>query len=391
MSTLAPSRRRLLRFGALVLAGSVVFAACGDDAKSSNNTSSGTDASSAGTSVAATDAVPPSDTAPSESSAPAPAPLEGTVRLGYFPNVTHAPALVGVAEGTFTDALGDGVDLQKLTFNAGTEAVEALLSGSLDITFIGPNPAINAFAKSNGEAIRIISGSTSGGAYLVVKPGITSVEQLAGTTLATPSLGNTQDVALRAWLKENGLETTPEGGGDVAILPQSNSTTLESFVSEAIDGAWVPEPWATRLVDEGGGTVLVDERDLWPDTDGEYVTTHVIVRTQFLKDHPDLVKAVLVGLADAVELIAADPAQAQADVVAQITDITGSAPNADTIAKSFGNLTFTLDPISASLQKSADDAVAVGLLEPVALDGIYDLTLLNEILADRGEPEVKGL
>jgi len=313
------------------------------------------------------------------------------VRLGYFPNVTHAPALVGVAQGTFAEALGDGVDLETFTFNAGTEAVEALLSESLDITFIGPNPAINAFAKSNGEAIRIISGSTSGGAYLVVRPGITSVEQLADKTLATPSLGNTQDVALRAWLKENGFETTPEGGGEVKILPQSNSTTLESFISGDIDGAWVPEPWATRLIEEGGGVVLVDERDLWPATAGEYVTTHLIVRTDFLNDHPDLVKAVLVGAADAIDLIAADSAAAQADVVAQIGEITGTEPNPDTIAASFANLTFTLDPIAASLQKSADDAVAVGLLEPVELDGIYDLTLLNEVLAARGAPEVSGL
>ncbi len=371
MSTIAPrSRHRLRRIGALVLAGSLVLAACGDDA-----------------------ATAPADFEPTEQSVAdgGAVALEGSVRLGYFPNVTHAPALVGVAQGTFTRALGDGVELETYTFNAGTEAVEALLADSLDITFIGPNPAINAFSKSNGEAIRIISGSTSGGAYLVVKPEITSVEQLQDTTLATPSLGNTQDVALRAWLQENGLETTPEGGGDVSILPQSNATTLESFISGAIDGAWVPEPWATRLIEEGGGTVLVDERDLWPDTGGEYVTTHVIVRTDFLEEHPDLVKAVLVGLADAIELISADSASAQADVVAQITEITGSAPNAETIAASFANLTFTLDPIAASLQKSADDAISVGLLEPVELDGIYDLTVLNEILAERGEPEVSGL
>lgn len=356
---------------ALVLAASLlVAAACGDDSSDSAGTTAAADTTSA---------------------APAAPTLDGTVRLGFFPNVTHAPALVGVAEGTFAAALGDGVDLQTFTFNAGTEAVEALLSESLDITFIGPNPAINAFAKSDGEAIRIISGSTSGGAYLVVKPEITSVAQLAGKTLATPSLGNTQDVALRAWLKENGLETTPEGGGDVSILPQSNSTTLESFISGAIDGAWVPEPWATRLVAEGGGTVLVDERDLWPDTGGEYVTTHVIVRTAFLDDHPDLVKAVLVGLADALDLIATDPTKAQADVVAQIGEITGSAPDETTIATSFGNLTFTLDPIATSLQKSADDAISVGLLEPVDLDGIYDLSLLDEVLADRGDPPVSGL
>lgn len=386
MSTIAASsRHRLRRIGALVLAGTLVLAACGEDSDSESTT----------VETAAPDRTETPDTAVAGDTTVAEttpsAALEGTVRLGYFPNVTHAPALVGVAEGTFTEALGDGVDLETFTFNAGTEAVEALLAESLDITFIGPNPAINAFSKSDGEAIRIIGGSTSGGAYLVVKPEITSVEQLAGTKIATPSLGNTQDVALRAWLKDNGLETTPEGGGDVSILPQSNSTTLESFIGGQIDGAWVPEPWATRLINEGGGTVLVDERDLWPDTGGEYVTTHLIVRTDFLNDHPDLVKAVLVGLVDAVELIAADPTAAQADVVAQITEITGSAPNADTIAASFANLTFTLDPIAASLQKSADDAVAVELLDPVDLDGIYDLTLLNEILAERGEPEVSGL
>ncbi|MEN9646707.1 MAG: hypothetical protein RL238_3376 [Actinomycetota bacterium] len=312
------------------------------------------------------------------------------VKLGFFPNVTHAPALVGVAEGTFAAALGD-TRLSTFTFDAGTEAAEALLAGSLDLTFIGPNPAINAFAKSDGEAVRLVSGSTSGGAFLVVKPEITSADQLAGATLATPSLGNTQDVALRAWLKDQGFETTPEGGGDVTIVPQKNSTTLESFIAGDIDGAWVPEPWATRLIDEGGGVVLVDERDLWTETDGEFVTTHLLVRTDFLEDHPDVVKAVLVGLADAIEAIAADPEKAQADVIAQIAEITGTEPNPDVIAKSFANLTFTLDPIAVSLQQSADDAVSVGLLDPVELAGIYDLTLLNEILGERGGAEVAGL
>jgi len=313
------------------------------------------------------------------------------VRLGFFPNVTHAPALVGVAEGLFVARLGDGVRFTTFTFNAGAEATEALLAGSLDMAFIGPNPAINAFARSNGEAIRIVSGSTSGGAFLVVRPGISSAEQLRGTKLATPSLGNTQDVALRSWLKERGLTATKEGGGDVSILPQQNSTALDAFIGGALDGAWVPEPWATRLIEEGGGTVLVDERDLWPETGGRYVTTHVIVRTEFLNDHPDLVKAVLEGLADAMDFIAAEPESARADVVAQIGLIAGKAPNADVIAASFTNLTFTLDPIAASLAGSAADAKAVGLLGPVDLDGIYDLTLLNEILRTRSQPEVRGL
>jgi NitT/TauT family transport system substrate-binding protein len=356
MSTIATPRirRRVLRVVALVTLAGLTAAACGDDTSSA--------------SAAKLD----------------------TVRLGYFPNVTHAPALVGVAEGTFAKRLGD-TKLSTFTFDAGTEAAEALLAGSLDLTFIGPNPAINAWAKTKGEAVRIVSGSTSGGAFLVVKPDITSADQLAGKKIASPSLGNTQDVALRAWLKAQGFETTPEGGGDVTIIPQKSSTTLESFISGDIDGAWVPEPWATRLIDEGGGTVLVNERDLWGDTGGEFVTTQLLVRTQFLKDHPDTVKAVIEGLSDAIDVIETDPAKAQADVVAQIGVITGKEPSADVIAKSFANLTFTLDPIAASLQKSADDAIAVGLLDPVDLKGIHDLALLNEVLKAAGESEVTGL
>lgn len=356
---------------------SLVVAACGGDDEPTAATATTATATAAAT--AATEPVAQAE------------PLEGTLNLGFFPNVTHAPALVGVDQGLFAAALGDGVELNTFTFNAGTEAVEALFAEAIDISFIGPNPAINAWAQSEGTAIEIISGSTSGGAYLVVKPEITSVDQLKGLTLATPSLGNTQDVALRAWLKENGLETTPEGGGDVTILPQSNSTTLESFVAGEIDGAWVPEPWATRLIEEGGGTVLVDERDLWPDTDGEYVTTHVVVRTAYLEEHPDIVKAFLSGLLASLDSIDADPAAAQASVVSQIDTITGQSTNADIVAKSFGNLTFTYDPIAASLQGSADDAIAIGLLDPVALTGIHDLTLLNELLAERGDAPVEGL
>jgi NitT/TauT family transport system substrate-binding protein len=300
------------------------------------------------------------------------------VRMGYFPNVTHAPALVGVADGLFQAELGD-VPLETFTFNAGTEAVEALFAEAIDMTFIGPNPAINAYAQSEGAAIRIIAGSTSGGAALVVKPEVNGPEDLAGLKIATPSLGNTQDVALRAWLQEQGFETTPEGGGDVSIVPQSNGQSLETFMSGQIDGAWVPEPWATRLVLEGGGKVLVDERDLWPD--GEFVTTHLIVSTRFLETYPDAVAAVLRGLVASIDQINADPTGSQATVNASIEGLTGSALADETMAGAWSTLTFTLDPIASSLRESADDAVAVGLLEPVDLDGIYSLEALNAILS----------
>jgi len=165
-----------------------------------------------------------------------------------------------VESGSFAESLGAGVTFEVSPFNAGGSASEALLNGAIDATFIGPNPAINAFAQSRGAAIRIIAGATSGGAYLVVKPEITSAADLRGKRLGTPQLGNTQDVALRTWLADNGLSTDAQGGGDVSILPQENAQTLETFASGQIDGAWVPEPWATRLVQEGGGTVLIDER-----------------------------------------------------------------------------------------------------------------------------------
>jgi NitT/TauT family transport system substrate-binding protein len=313
----------------------------------------------------------------------------GSLRVGYFPNVTHAPAIIGVEDGLFADALGDA-SLETFTFNSGTEASEAILSGSIDATFIGPNPAINAFAQSGGE-VKIVAGTTSGGAALVVAPDIDSPEDLAGTTLATPSLGNTQDVALRAWLGDQGYDVDETGGGDVKITPQENADTLTAFQAGDIQGAWVPEPWATRLVEEGGGKVLVNEKDLWTDTDGKFVTTHLLVRTDYLEEHPANVRALVSGLLDAIDEANADAATAQAATNDGIEKITTKRLADEIIAGAWGNLEFTPDPVAASLQRSADDAVAVGLLDEVDLDGIYDLGILNDLLAERGEPEVQGL
>src|SRR2546423_2923814 len=223
-----------------------------------------------------------------------------TLKLGYFPNVTHASAIVGVEGSFFQKALGTD-KLKTSIFNAGPAATEALFSGAVDATYIGPNPSINAYSQSNGAAVRIISGATSGGAFLVVKPDINSANDLRGKKVATPQLGNTQDVALRTWLSGQGLKTDTNGGGDVSVTPQENSQTLQTFKQGVIAGAWVPEPWATRLVQQAGGKVLVDERDLWPG--GEFGTTQLIVRTQFLKDHPDVVKELLEGQVQANDFI----------------------------------------------------------------------------------------
>lgn len=312
-----------------------------------------------------------------------------TLRLGFFANLTHATALVGVEKGIFARALGDRTKLETATFNAGPAAVEALFSGALDASYIGPNPAINAYAKSHGEAIRIVSGATSGGASLVVRPAVNDAQGLRGKKVASPQLGGTQDVALRTWLAGQGLRTDPEGGGDVSIVPQENAQTLETFKSGQIEGAWVPEPWATRLVREGGGKVLVDEGQLWPG--GRFVTTHLIVRTEFLRQHPDTVRRLLQGQMEANDFVNAQPAEAQAAANQQIATITGKALSPELVAASWKNLTFTNDPIAASLHVSAAHAHEVGLLERVDLTGIYDLRLLNEVLAGKGQQQVPAV
>lgn len=300
------------------------------------------------------------------------------LRLGYFPNLTHAPAIIGLDKGYFKEALGSTVTIDAKTFNAGPDVVTAIFSNALDLSYIGPNPAINAYAKSKGAAIRIISGSTSAGAALIVKPDISTAADLKGKTLGSPQLGNTQDVALRAWLKNQGLTATKEGGGDVRINAQANAQSLDTFKAGTIQGAWVPEPWSSRLLLEGGGKVLVDEKSLWPD--GKFVTTHVIVRTQFLKDHPDVVERFLRGHIKAVDYANAHGSEAQTLVNTALQRLTGKALPAPIITAAWANLAFTVDPIASSLRKSAQDAVDVGLLEPVNLDGIYDIKTLNRIL-----------
>lgn len=311
-----------------------------------------------------------------------------TLRLGYFPNLTHAPALAGVKKGFFAGALGSKVTLEAHTFNAGGDAITAILSSSIDATFVGPNPTINAFAKSHGQAVRVIAGSTSGGALLVMRPSVTSVAALNGKKIADPQLGGTQDVALRWFLQSSGFKTDTAGGGDVTVLPQDNSQTLTAFKQGKIDGAWVPEPWASRLVVEGGGKVLVDERDLWPQ--GQFDTTNLIVSTTFLRTHPKRVKALLEGLYQSVAYLNASPADAQKLANDTVREITGSKLAAGVVTAAWGHMTFTLDPLAATLKASADHAHSVGLLGSVDLHGLYDLTLLNQVLAEHNRPGVTG-
>ncbi|MGK2965373.1 MAG: ABC transporter substrate-binding protein [Tepidiformaceae bacterium] len=361
-------KRFLLLLPALLLA-LVFVAACGGD---DDNAPDATSAVGTGPT-----------TAPSAIPAGTPA-GNVTLRLGYFPNLTHSQPLVGLERGTYAEELGANVKIETKTFNAGPAVIEAIFAGEIDISYIGPNPAINGYVQSDGEAIRIIAGATSGGALFIVRPGanIDGPEDLEGKTIATPQLGNTQDVALRAYLADEGYEID-EFGGDVNVKPTANPDALTLFRQGNIDGAWVPEPWGTRLIQEAGGELFLDERDRWPE--GAFVTTHVIVRTGFLEDHPDVVRAFLLAHVKTTEWINDNPEEAREFVNAAIEEIT-TAPLPDAVLDAaWENLDITYDPIPASLFKSAKDAFDLGLLEvddEPDLSGIYDLTLLNQVLEE---------
>lgn len=312
-----------------------------------------------------------------------------TLTLGYFPNVTHAPALVGVENGTFDEALGD-VELSTQTFNAGPDAINALFSGEIDATFIGPNPTINGWSQSGGTALHVIAGSTSQGAGLVVREGVDDVEDLPGRTISTPQLGNTQDVALRWFAEEQGWDIDTEGGGELSILPQDNAEIIDTFALGEIDGAWVPEPHLSRLVLEQGAELLVDEKDLWPETDGQFVTTNLIVNAEFLEENPDTVRDLLRGHVETVDWMNDNSEEAQEATLAHLGSLTGGGLSPEVVSSAFDNVSFTVDPIAPSLRGGAEHAEAVGLLDPVELEGIYSLEPLNEILVEEGREEVEG-
>src|ERR1700733_9843423 len=302
-----------------------------------------------------------------------------TVRLGLLSNITHASALVGLKEGYFTKDLGSAGTLKPTAFSTGTEETTALLAGQLDAAYVGPNPAIEAWQKSNGSSIKIISGAATGGASVVVAKGITSAAQLRGKTLASPSLGNTQDVALRYWLKQNGLATTSTGGGDAFIKPTPpNSAAVLEFKSGQIAGGSEPAPYDIQMVSDGG-TVLVSEPG---------VTTLLVVTQSFLSAHPAIVADLIKAQIQANAFIKSNPTAAQADANAELATYTGKPLKASLIAASFKEITFTDDPDTSSLTPDASQAVSLGLLKPVNLNGIFDLGPLNQALNAAGEPQV---
>jgi NitT/TauT family transport system substrate-binding protein len=312
------------------------------------------------------------------------------VRVGVFPNITHPQGMAGKANGWFETALGPGVKIEWKSFNAGPSAIEALYAGAIDMTYIGPNPTISGYVRSNGEALRVIAGAASGGAALVVRndSGINNPEDFHGKRVASPQLGNTQDVALRAWLNAHGMKPRDKGG-DVQVMPMANPDQLTLFLKKQLDAAWAPEPWATRLIREGNGRLFLDERDLWPNR--QFVVTNLIVSTKFLAKHPDVVKSWLRAHVELTEWIKAHPTDAKNLINQQIQTETGKALNPALLNEAFSRMDVTYDPIRNSLLTSARSAYQAGFLgrQSPDLSGLYDLTLLNQVLAEKGKKAIQ--
>lgn len=352
---------RILTLTALAVAGMMALAGCATQAS----------AAPGGASPAAIDGGTPAS----------------ELRLGYFANVTHAPALIGLQEGLFEKQLGD-TKLTTQVFNAGPAAIEALSAGAIDATFIGPNPSINTYIQSGGASARIVAGAATGGAALVVRDGIDSPADLKGATLASPQLGNTQDVALRTWLKEQGYTTDTTGGGDVHVTPTENAQTLTLFQNGQLDGAWLPEPWVSRLVLDAGAKVLVDEADLWKD--GAFPTTVLLVRKDFLEEHPATVKALVQGELDAIAWIDDNPDTVGAEINKKLTADTGKPLGDDVIARALEHVTFSANPHAETFQQLVDNGLAAGTQKKGPIDGLFDLRLLNGLLDAGGQKKVSA-
>lgn len=306
-------------------------------------------------------------------------------RLGYFPNITHGQAVIGVGNGDYQKALGDDVELKTFMFNAGPSATEALLANQIDAAYIGPNPTVNGYVISDGKALRVISGAASGGAVFIIRndSGIESPKDFAGKKFASPQLGNTQDVALRKYLLDNGYKTKDKGG-NVEILPVKNADILTLFLKKEIDGAWVPEPWGEKLIKEGNGKLFLDERSLWPEE--KFVTANIIVNPEYLRNNPDVIKKFLEAHVNETQWINDHKEEALKTFNVQLKKLTGQTIPDDQLKEAFSRLELTYDPLQDTLIKSANDAFEIGFLGKTkpSLGGIFDVNILNQVLKEKG-------
>ena len=316
-----------------------------------------------------------------------------TLRIGYFPNINHAQAVIGFGSGEFQKALGDNVKVQTTVFNAGPSAIEALLAKRIDATYVGPNPAINGYVVSDGKDLKIIAGVSSGGAVFVVRDdaGINSPKDFTNKKFASPQLGNTQDVALRKYLLDNGYKTV-ENGGNVTVVPVANSDILTLFLKKEIDGAWVPEPWGARLVKEGNGKIFLDERSLWPG--GKFVTANVAVSSDYLKNNPDVIKKLLAAHVNETTWINDHKEEAIKSFNTELKKLTGKTIAEDELRDALSRLDITYDPLKLTLFRSANSAYDLGFLAKGKprpdLSGIFDLTILDEVLKEKGLKTIGG-
>lgn len=293
------------------------------------------------------------------------------LRLTYFPNITHAAALAGVDQGIFVRALPE-FRVEERVVNAGPEAMEALLAGEVDVAYVGPSPAINTYLKTNGEALRIIAGASSGGAALVRRKGlpIRTVADLDGRRLAIPQIGGTQDISARTFLAKAGLRPR-ERGGTVEILPIKNPDILSLFKRGQLDAAWVPEPWVSRVIQEAGAELVLDERSLWPNE--TFTTTVVVVRQDFARKHPEVAEAFARANQSAVAFLNSDTARAKAAVNRQLKRLAGKELPARVIDSAWARVKFTTDPDPTSVQAFARAAFDAGYAKsaPPPLDDLF--------------------
>ncbi|MCX7923538.1 MAG: aliphatic sulfonate ABC transporter substrate-binding protein [Clostridia bacterium] len=311
-----------------------------------------------------------------------------TVRIAHFPNITHSQALVGKAEGQFQKALGNDIKVDWKTFNAGPAEIESLFAGEVDIGYIGPGPAINGFAKSNGD-LQIIAGATNAGAVLVSRKDlvIKDIKELSGKKVAVPQFGNTQDLSLRNLLQENGLKDTTKGG-TVEVRQAENPDIKTLLDNKQIDAALVPEPWGSRLVKEVGANIVLDYNQVW--REGKYTTAVVIVRTEFLKKNPELVEKFLRAHVELTDYINKNPDKAKKIVNDQIKELTKKALPEDVLDAAFKRLTVTNDPEKDSVIDFVKLSVNAGFLkkEPDTKN-LFNLEILNKVLKEKGQTEIK--
>ncbi|MBA3961820.1 MAG: ABC transporter substrate-binding protein [Chthoniobacterales bacterium] len=280
------------------------------------------------------------------------------VRFGHFPNVTHAQGVIAhglsrQGKGWFEKRLGPNFEIQWFTYNAGPSAMEAIFAGSLDVTYVGQGPALNAHFKSEGEEIRVISGAATAGAALVVRPdeGINAPGDFRGKTIATPQLGNTQDISCRAWLKAQGFKVT-QTGGDVTVLPTANPDQLGLFQQKKVDAVWTVEPWVTRLEREGNGKVFLEDKQV--------LTTWLVSSTKFLSDHRDLAKTLAAANVELTEWVKAHPEEAQKELVQELKAETKATLAPEDVAQAWKRITFTTEVSPQLITKAVRDAKDAG-------------------------------